>query len=64
MDNTTDTTPVPVELINEIYEFLVTTGYYNDSKMHYLCEKERQLSIALLPFIEQEKRDEEAHPVL
>jgi hypothetical protein len=59
---TTKTTPVPSELLNAIYEYFVINGYENDSKMHYLCEKERELSIALLPFIEQEFHSQEFHP--
>lgn len=58
---TTQHTSIPTDLLNEIYQYFVITGYHNDSKMHYLCEQERQMSIALLPFIDESVRDQHVH---
>ena len=58
---TTQHTSIPTDLLNEIYQYLVISGYYNDSKMHYLCEQERRMSLALLPFVDESVRDQQAH---
>ena len=58
---TTQHTSIPTDLLNEIYQYLVISGHYNDSKMHYLCEQERQMSLALLPFIDESVRDQHVH---
>lgn len=58
---TTQHTSIPTDLLNEIYQYFVISGYFNDSKMHYLCEQERRMSLALLPFIDESVRDQQVH---